>query len=125
MSYLKVTLGGKERGVKFNQMALEVYAKHLDENAINTSAVYATLYAGLIANCYVKREEPDFTFEEVTNWTEDLAETDPESVKSVCSFFEKTDSYKKWLSAFQERVRSLLAELDEDKKKESLEVEAK
>lgn len=32
MSYIKIDFGGKELGLKFNQMTLHVMAKYVDEN---------------------------------------------------------------------------------------------
>ena len=71
MSYLQITIGGKERGLKFNQLAIETIAKLNDTETVS-GLLYAMVYAGLKANLYVKREEPDFTFEQVCDWVDEL-----------------------------------------------------
>lgn len=69
MSYTSIELGGKTRGLKFNQLAIELLNQYNDVQS--TSAfVYAMIYAGLRGNTYVKREEPDYTFEDVCDWVD-------------------------------------------------------
>ena len=60
MSYIQINIGGKDRPLKFNQMAVEVYAKNLNLEAIESSSIYATFFAGLVGGCYAKQEETDF-----------------------------------------------------------------
>ncbi len=55
----------EKRGLKFNQISLEVFTKNINAEALESSAVYATFYAGLIGNTVAKREEQDFSFEDV------------------------------------------------------------
>lgn len=57
MSYIQIEIGGKARGLKFNQYAMVTFYKHVDLKDYDASSVYAMIYGGLKANCYVKREE--------------------------------------------------------------------
>jgi len=71
MSYIKIDFGGKERGLKFNQLALEIMADYASATE-TTSNVYAMFYGGLRGNSYVKREQPDYSFENVCDWVDEL-----------------------------------------------------
>lgn len=109
MSYIQIELGGKLRGLKFNQISLEVYTKNLNHEALVTSAIYATFFAGLIGNCTVKREEPDFTYEDVCNWVDNLYENGKkDEIKKVCDIWAATHIYTDWLKEFQDKVRSII-----------------
>lgn len=116
MSYIQIEIGGKQRGLKFNQMALEEFHKHLNLNAIRTSTVYATFYGGLAANCYAKNEEPDFTFENVVDWVDQLYDDGKDEViAAVDACFASTQTYKKYLKKLEEDI--------EDLKKKTVELE--
>lgn len=69
MSYIQIKLGDKLRGLKFNQLAIEVISQH-NNSGTNTGFIYAMIYGGLRGNSYVKNEEPDYTFEEVCDWVD-------------------------------------------------------
>lgn len=120
MSYIQIkNLGGKDRGLKFNQYALEVFHKHVDyEHVSNASAVYATFYAGLKGCSYVKQEEPDYTFEDVCNWVDELyASGRTEDIKAVDKVWTETHAYRNWLQEFQSAVRAVLNPEPEPAKK--------
>jgi len=92
MSYLQIEIGGKLRGLKFNQLAIEIIAKHND--AETTSAfMYSVIYGGLRGNSYVKREEPDYTFEQVCDWV-DVMENKAEVMISVTNALSETQTFK-------------------------------
>jgi hypothetical protein len=91
MSYIKIEIGGKERGLKFNQYAVITMAKFADLENYEATAAYAMTYAGLKANCYVKREEADFTFEEVCDWVDKVS---AEVMLQVYNVFSETQVYK-------------------------------
>ncbi len=74
MSYIKIELGGKERGLKFNQLALEEMTKLFNSDSA-TSNIYAMFWGGLKGNSFVKREEPDYSFEEVCDWVDEIYAT--------------------------------------------------
>jgi hypothetical protein len=71
MSYLQIEIGGKQRGLKYNQLAIEVMATYNDTETAS-AFMYALIYGGLRGNSYVKREEPDYTFEDVCDWVDNL-----------------------------------------------------
>lgn len=116
MNYIEVTLGGKVRGLKFNTFALEAYADKVNFQAVGATAIYGAFYAGLCGNCYVKDVDPDFTFEQVCDWVDEVYATDKKTIEKVCNLFADTQVYKSWLQDFQEKVRTIL-DKPADKKK--------
>ena len=106
MSYIQVEIGGKPRGLKFNKMAhLELEGKIKKGNLM--SGVYGLVWGGLVANCYVKGDEPDFTFEQVCDWTDELSD---DTLLQIQSAFQDTEAYKKG--------QAYKAELEKAKKKD-------
>jgi hypothetical protein len=99
MSYCKILIGGKERGWKGSQMTVDIIRQMADPEI---SLTYATVYAGLKANCYAKREEPDFTFEEVCDWCEQLSVEDAQKINAA---FQETQAYKKGIAAQEEDTK--------------------
>lgn len=86
MSYIQIEIGGKLRGLKFNQGAhVEIFNKIGQANNNVVFAGYAVVWAGLKANSYVKGEEIDFTFEQVCDWVDAMKEED---------LMKMTDCYK-------------------------------
>jgi hypothetical protein len=71
MSYLQIEIGGQQRGLKFNQLAIELMSMYND-NTTSMAFFYAVVFGGLKGNAYVKREEFNHTFEEVTDWVDAL-----------------------------------------------------
>lgn len=61
---------GADRGWKVNMMTVELWAKNLESEAFNSTSLYWAVYAGLLANCRAKQIDPDFTFEQVTDWVD-------------------------------------------------------
>ena len=108
MSYIKVELGGKERGLKFNQLALEVLSSYTS-NEFSTANVYAMFYGGLRGNSYMKREEPDYTFEDVCDWVDTLyAEKKIDVIKQVENALTETQLYKSLVEKPQEEKKRQL-----------------
>lgn len=83
MSYLQLEIGGKNRGLKFNQMTLVLLSQHTDKDNADATAAYALFYAALRANCYVKREEPDFSFEHACDWFDKLSNDQVLQIKAA------------------------------------------
>ena len=118
MNYIQIEIGGKLRGLKFNQLSLEEYTKHVGTGT--SSAIYATFYAGLVGNCYVKQEEPDFTFEEVTDWVDKIYEEGKKTeIEKVCNIWADTYIYREWIKEFKERVRAILEPEEKKSKKKA------
>lgn len=110
MSYIQITLGGEKKGLKFNQLALEVIAGLTDFTS-NTSTVYATIYGGLRGNSYVKQQEVDYTFEQVCDWVDEANE---DELKAACDMLAETTVWKK---ALEKAAQTLSAEAAKKKKK--------
>lgn len=92
MSYVQIEIGGKLRGLKFNQMAVVILAQKVDHENYAATGNYAMVYGGLKANCYVKGEEPDFTFEDVCDWVDSLS---AEDLIKIDAALMEAESYKK------------------------------
>lgn len=109
MSYIQIEIGGKLRGLKFNQMSLMIFSSKTDKDEPTASSGYALIYAGLKANSYVKGEEfvettevdgkkveTPITFEMVCDWYEELSE---ETILKVVKCFNETQTFKNLLPA--------------------------
>ena len=107
MSYIQVQLGGKDQGLKFNQLSIELFTENVNYEAIDTSSIYAIFFAGLTGNYYAKRKEVDFTFENVCDWVDELYEKEPAKIAEVCEVFANTNAYKQWIEQFKEKIRAL------------------
>lgn len=94
MSYIEINLGSKNRGLKFNQYAVVTMAQYLDFENVPATYGYALVYAGLKGNCYVKREEPDFNFENVCEWVDEMSYED---ITKVRDCFEETQLFKQMI----------------------------
>ena len=106
MSYIQLEIEGVKRGLKFNQMALIVFSQMTDTTSKETSlatAGYALFYAGLKANCYVKMEEADFTFEQACDWFDTLKD---EQVAAITAAYQETQKFSE-----------ALPKVEDDKKK--------
>lgn len=89
-NYIQIEIGGLQRGLKFNQMADTEYRVKVGDQTNPIAHTYSMVWAGLIANCFVKGEELDFTFEDVCEWCEKVSDDDfmkvLESYKSTKAF---------------------------------------
>ena len=79
MSYEKVQINGKDYGLKFNQMSLEIYQSKFDKNAPQSTAIYAIIWAGLKSNAYRKNNELELSFEQVCDFIDATLENDTNS----------------------------------------------
>lgn len=103
---------GKDRGWKVNMMTIEMWSKELNTDAFNSTSTYAAVYAGLVANCLVKKEEPDFSFEQVCDYVDSLQ--DDKILEDVKARFEESQYYIKLVKKLNEQID----EAKDDKKKE-------
>ncbi len=99
MSYVQINIGGKDRGLKFNQMADTEYLITVGNNTNPIAHTYAMVWAGLISNCYAKKEEVDFTFEDVIDWCEKVKDTD---FTKILECYKET---KKFLNDLPEKIK--------------------
>lgn len=103
MSYIQVDIGGKLRGLKFNQYAHIIIQEKVDPSFPTASINSALFYGGLKGNCFVKGEEPDFTFENVCDWIEEL---DEQTVISVYEVYMNTTTFLKAKAAEEDKKKA-------------------
>lgn len=120
MSYVQVEIGGKLRGWKANQYTVITMAQYADLDNYEATAGYAMIYAGLKANCFVKREEfvdkvemevdgkkqmvdVPITFEQVCDWVEEMT---PEVLLQVYAVFSETQAYKNLIEKGKEKTEA-------------------
>lgn len=102
---MTVEINGEDYYVKFNQYALEIFTKHIDYECEATSAIYATVYAGLRGGAYVKRMDLNLDFEAVSDWVDiKLNDKKDKTVASLCEAWTETMFYKNWLQATKEML---------------------
>jgi hypothetical protein len=108
---------GRDRGWKVNMMTVELWSKQLDDAAFQSSSLYGAVYAGLIANCKVKQEEPDFTFEQVCEVVDEmnLTEAGQLTLDEIRVKFEESQYYIVLVKKLQDKVE----EIENVKKKET------
>lgn len=110
-NYIQIELGGKLRGLKFNQGTLIEFNTIVELNNLDATSGYALIWSALKSNAFVKREQLTYkvhreidgkmtwidepvTFEVVCDWVDEL---DVEVIKSVLSAFEESKVYQKLL----------------------------
>lgn len=76
-------IGGRLRGLKFNTLAVREFLRTVDWDRFDTTANYAMVWAGLYGNAYAKREEVDFTMEQVIDWCDELTQDDMNEISEV------------------------------------------
>jgi len=103
MSYIQIEIGGKLRGLKFNQLAIVILSQKADPERYSETANYAMVFAGLTANCYVKQDPADFTFEEVCDWVDLLSQ---ETIDAIDKALGEAQAYRKWIDATKKNVAS-------------------
>jgi hypothetical protein len=80
--YIQADILGRTRGLKFGMLAvqqigmeMQKLGKVFGDNSIDLAAVPVIIYWGLFNNCYMKKEDPDFTFEEVVDFVDENIST--------------------------------------------------
>lgn len=91
--FTTLDLGGKKRGVKFGNRALLDFATKYnitngEQLVFSFDVVGNLIYFGLLNNCMITRETPDFSIEDVFIWLDDVS---IEVLMSVFVLF--TESY--------------------------------
>ena len=76
--YIQADILGRKRGIKFGMIAVQQIGLELGklgkvfgDNSIDLAALPIIIYWGLYNNCYIKREDPDFTFEDVSDFVDE------------------------------------------------------
>lgn len=103
---MRIHLKNRDRLLKCNQLALEVYTKKLDfvEGQV-TTAIYATIWALLFGGAYVE-EKPndDLTFEEVCDWCDEQIANDGKELIDACNMWTDSFVYQQWITKAREAV---------------------
>src|ERR1035437_7086853 len=116
MSYIQIELGGKSRGLKFNNRAIDAYWGKINFKEVEGSSVYAAIYAGLIGNDIAKGiQNSDYDYELVTEWVDELENNNPDSLGEALKMFTESQSYKSKLEKIQKY--SMLLQNNNEKKK--------
>jgi hypothetical protein len=81
-NYLRLELGGRERGLNFNMGCLKNIQEISNRDPFSLSVegdvqhqmreLSIIVYSALLSNCKSKKEEPDFIEADVVNWVEEL-----------------------------------------------------
>lgn len=114
MSYLQLNIGGKLRGLKYNQGAYVTFYQHVDTSDYLATVYYAVVYAGLKSNSFVKREEFTETFEQICDLVDEMPQEDKDAALKV--FSETTH----WQKLVEENKEPEVKETPEEKKSEPL-----
>jgi hypothetical protein len=83
-NYLSLELGGKARGLKFNVGTLRCFQTQFNIDPLQFKAesddfkgilpfAEKILHAALLSNCLSKKEAPDFSAEDITEWIDELS----------------------------------------------------
>ena len=93
---MDIKIGGKIRGVKFNQLSLEELIKNNLSGMEGVGATYAIVHAGLVGSSFVRREEIDYTFENVADWIDEISMSEEgiKIISEVISAFVESTAYK-------------------------------
>ena len=90
--YIQIDILGKMRGLKFGMIAVQQITHEAQKlgkvlgSSVDYAMVSVIVYWGLYNNCHVKREDPDFTFEDVSDYVDDHI-TETEKFQSVVQCF--------------------------------------
>lgn len=114
MSYIQINLGGKPRGLKFNQEGIEIFFRRINwDERTAASEVYAAFYGGLCANIRVKGSDEVISYEDCCDWVDELTEPEKEEVMKVMG---ETVKYKEALDKIKDRIRLLADAVTDDAK---------
>lgn len=104
MSHIKITLNQKEYGLKFNQLAIELISMYSDSST-TTGFVYSMIYGGMRGHSYVNRQEPDYTFEQVCDWIDEIeAAEKSQMVEDVSKVLTDTQVWKTLIKKGEEII---------------------
>jgi hypothetical protein len=125
IGYTQATILGKVRGLKFGSLAAENITMELVALGAATGGNYSTsmitviIYWGLYNNAWSKKEDIDFTFEQVSDWVDENAGNDElvEVFGEIAKCYEASTSTKQTIERLEQK-------LDEIKKKTVLTSEA-
>ena len=79
--YMQAEILGRKRGIKFGTIAIRQITLYSEKNGkalgetLDLALIPIIVYWGLFNNCYIKQEDPDFTFEDVVEFVDDNIST--------------------------------------------------
>jgi hypothetical protein len=95
-NYLQIEIGGELRGLKFNMLSRIEAAKKVDFERLESTTLYAYVYAGLLANAYVKQVEFNTDYETVCDWVDAIpTETQIEIIGKINQIFGTSEQSEK------------------------------
>ena len=110
--YIQADILGRTRGLKFGMLAvqqigmeMQKLGKVFGDNSIDLAAVPVIIYWGLFNNCYIKKEDPDFTFEEVVDFVDENIST-PDLFTPILQAFYDSKFLQPTTTASQEEKKS-------------------
>jgi hypothetical protein len=110
--YIQADILGRTRGLKFGLLAVEQIGMEMQklgkvfgDNSIDLAAVPVIIYWGLFNNCYIKKEDPDFTFEEVVDFVDENIST-PDLFTPILQAFYDSKFLQPTTTASQEEKKS-------------------
>jgi len=86
-------------------MEMQKLGKVFGDNSIDLAAVPVIIYWGLFNNCYIKKEDPDFTFEEVVDFVDENIST-PDLFTPILQAFYDSKFLQPTTTASQEEKKS-------------------
>jgi hypothetical protein len=110
--YIQADILSRTRGLKFGMLAvqqigmeMQKLGKVFGDNSIDLAAVPVIIYWGLFNNCYIKKEDPDFTFEEVVDFVDENIST-PDLFTPILQAFYDSKFLQPTTTASQEEKKS-------------------
>lgn len=102
----EVSLGGQVRNLHFGRIAVEVFSKYINQEAVESTFPYAVFYGGMYEHNFRKQKEKDYTFKDVTTWVDTLKETKEglKEVERICKGFAKAPEYLNFLEQMDEMI---------------------
>lgn len=125
--YIRAYILGEDRGLKFGNLAAENIMVKLTQLGIATGGanysgamISTIIYWGLFCNCIAKEVEPDFSFEDVMDWVDDMTnEPTPETAEMLTRIVRTYEESKAARS-----VLSKLERMTEELKKKTAAIQA-
>lgn len=94
----QIEIGGKVRSLYFGMDANEIFFGLIAKAPVQTTALSmrSLVYAGLINQCLITNESPDFTLQDVAVWVDDMLLDDKgrEVLKQVDGVYADSRAYK-------------------------------
>lgn len=118
--YIQADILGKIRGLKFGtlateQIVLELAKLNADTNFYNSAMIAIIVYWGLYNNSFIKREQMDYTFEDVVNWIEDNLDKQ-ETLTEIVQCFEGSKATKLLIESAEEVKKKMNDSISKPKK---------